>query len=194
GKVLSLASTYESAVKLNGGPLSYLQLMLMASFIPADLHGQLVKPYLSDDGNQLRISLRVVDSDPDLKRNEYLQDLEKNLIEKFDFEPEQVTLTGPLVLYNNMLQSLFDSQIKTLGLVFIALFIMLLVQFRSVIVALIALAPSIFSALIVLGGMGWINLPLDLMTITVAAISVGIAVDDSIHYVHRYAEELPRDN
>lgn len=194
GKVLSLATTYETAEKLNGGPLSYFQLMMLSSFLPKDLHQQLVKPYLSDDGNQLRISLRVVDSDPDLKRNEYLQDLEKNLIEKFDFEPEQVTLTGPLVLYNNMLQSLFDSQIKTLGLVFIALFIMLLVQFRSVIVALIALAPSIFSALIVLGGMGWINLPLDLMTITVAAISVGIAVDDSIHYVHRYAEELPRDN
>ncbi|HLR16750.1 MAG TPA: MMPL family transporter [Alcanivoracaceae bacterium] len=194
GKVLSLASTYETAVKLNGGPLSYLQLMLMASFIPADLHGQLVGPYLSDDGNQLRISLRVVDSDPNLKRNEFLQQLEKDLIEKFDFEPEQVTLTGALVLYNNMLQSLFDSQIKTLGLVFAALFLMLLMQLRSVVVALITLAPSISSAFIVLGTMGWIGLPLDLMTITVAAISVGIAVDDSIHYVHRFTEELSRDN
>lgn len=194
GKVLSLATTYETAAKLNGGPLSYLQLMLMASFIPADLHGQLVGPYLSDDGNQLRISLRIVDSDPNLKRNEFLQQLEQDLIEKFDLAPEQVTLTGPLVLYNNMLQSLFDSQIKTLGLVFVALFLMLLVQFRSIIVALIALAPSISSAFIVLGAMGWIGLPLDLMTITVAAISVGIAVDDSIHYVHRFAEELPRDN
>lgn len=194
GKVLSLATTYETAEKLNGGPLSYFQLMLLSSFLPQDLRTQLVSPYLSDDGNQLRISLRVVDSDPTLKRNEFLQEIEQGLIENFDLAPEQVTLTGALVLYNNMLQSLFNSQIKTLGLVFIALFLMLLVQFRSAIVALIALAPSLASALIVLGSMGWIGLPLDLMTITVAAISVGIAVDDSIHYVHRYAEELPRDN
>lgn len=194
GKVLSLATTYETAEKLNGGPLSYFQLMMLSSFIPEELRNQLVRPYLSEDGNQLRISLRVVDSDPTLKRNEFLQEIEQGLIENFDLEPEQVTLTGALVLYNNMLQSLFDSQIKTLGLVFVALLIMLMVQFRSLVVALIALAPSIASALIVLGGMGWIGLPLDLMTITVAAISVGIAVDDSIHYVHRYAEELPRDN
>lgn len=194
GKVLSLATTYETAEKLNGGPLSYFQLMMLSSFLPQDLRTQLVSPYLSDDGNQLRISLRVVDSDPTLKRNEFLQDIEKGLIENFDLEPEQVTLTGALVLYNNMLQSLFQSQIKTLGLVFVALFVMLAMQFRSVIVALIALTPSIASALIVLGTMGWIGLPLDLMTITVAAISVGIAVDDSIHYVHRYVEEIQRDN
>lgn len=194
GKVLSLATTYETAEKLNGGPLSYFQLMMLSSFLPQDLRSQLVSPYLSEDGNQLRISLRVVDSDPTLKRNEFLQEIEQGLIENFDLEPEQVTLTGALVLYNNMLQSLFNSQIKTLGLVFVALFLMLLVQFRSAVVALIALAPSITSALIVLGSMGWIGLPLDLMTITVAAISVGIAVDDSIHYVHRYAEEIQRDN
>jgi uncharacterized protein len=194
GKVLSLATTYEAAEKINGAPLSYVQLMLLSSFIPADLREQLVRPYLSADGNQVRISIRVIDSDPALQRNELIERIGSGLIENFDLQPEQVRLTGALVMYNNMLQSLFQSQIRTLGFVFLAIFIMLVLLFRRPLLAAIALVPSIISAGGVLGLMGWIGLPLDLMTITIAAITVGIAVDDSIHYIHRFGEELPRDN
>lgn len=193
GKVLSLATTYEVAEKLNGGPLSYMQLMLLSSFIPADLRNQLMKPYLSPDGDQLRISIRVIDSDPSLQRNELIERIQHGLIENFDLAPEQVKMTGALVMYNNMLQSLFDSQIKTLGFVFLAIFVMLITLFRKPLLAAIALVPSLISAAGVLGVMGWIGLPLDLMTITIAAITVGIAVDDSIHYIHRFSEELPQD-
>lgn len=193
GKVLSLATTYEVAEKLNGGPLSYMQLMLLSSFIPADLRNQLMKPYLSPDGDQLRISIRVIDSDPTLQRNELIERIRHGLIENFDLKPEQVKMTGALVMYNNMLQSLFDSQIKTLGFVFLAIFLMLIALFRKPLLAAIALVPSLISAAGVLGLMGWIGLPLDLMTITIAAITVGIAVDDSIHYIHRFSEELPQD-
>ncbi len=193
GKVLSIATTYEVAKKINGGPLSYVQLMLLASFIPDDLRGQLVRPYLSDDGRQIRISVRVVDSYPGLNRNDLLDKINNDLVSKFDLQPEQVHLTGALVLYNNMLQSLFDSQIKTLGYVFVAIMVMLLLLFRSLPVALISMVPSLVSAATVLGLMGWLGLPLDLMTITITAITIGIAVDDTIHYVHRYHEEWPRD-
>ena len=193
GKVLSLATTYQVAAKLNGGDLSYLQLMLLASFIPPDLRSQMVRPYLSEDGNQVRISVRIIDSDPTLNRDALLAHIEQQLSEKFDLAPEQVHLTGAMVLYNNMLQSLFDSQIKTLGVVFLAIYAMLLVLLRNPGVATIAMAPSLVSATSVLGLMGWIGLPLDLMTITIAAITVGIAVDDSIHYVHRFREEFPKD-
>ena len=171
GKVLSIATTYEVAKKINEGPLSYVQLMLLASFIPDDLRSQLVSPYLSDDG-----------------RHQLLEQIRADMLEKFDLQPEQLHLTGAMVLYNNMLQSLFDSQIKTLGYVFAAIMLMLLVLFRSLPVALISMVPSLVSAASVLGLMGWIGLPLDLMTIT-----IGIAVDDTIHYVHRFHEELPRD-
>lgn len=193
GKVLSLATTYETAEKLNGGPLSYVQLMLLSSFVPENLRSQLIKPYLSADGNQLRISIRVIDSDPTLQRNELIERISTGLVEKFNLAPEQITLTGALVLYNNMLQSLFNSQIKTLGLVFAAIFVMLVLLFRKPLLAAIALVPSLLSAGAVLGLMGWIGLPLDLMTITIAAITVGIAVDDSIHYIHRFGEELSQD-
>ncbi|MCK0152229.1 MMPL family transporter [Alcanivorax sp. S6407] len=194
GKVLSLATTYEVAEKLNNGPLSYVQLMLLAKFIPADLQKQLVTPYLSDDGNQIRISVRVIDSDKNLNRNDLLAKIRHDLENNFDLEPGQVHLTGAMVLYNNMLQSLFDSQIKTLGYVFAAILFMLLILFRSLPVALISMVPSLVSAGLVLGLMGWIGLPLDLMTITITAISIGIAVDDTIHYIHRFHEELPNDN
>ena len=193
GKVLSIATTYEVAKKINEGPLSYVQLMLLASFIPDDLRSQLVSPYLSDDGRQIRISVRVVDSYKGLNRNQLLEQIRADMLEKFDLQPEQLHLTGAMVLYNNMLQSLFDSQIKTLGYVFAAIMLMLLVLFRSLPVALISMVPSLVSAASVLGLMGWIGLPLDLMTITITAITIGIAVDDTIHYVHRFHEELPRD-
>ncbi|WP_417213927.1 efflux RND transporter permease subunit [Alcanivorax sp.] len=194
GKVLSIATTYEVAEKLNGRPLSYVQLMLLASFIPDDLRNQLVKPYLSDDGDQVRISVRVIDSDKNLNRNELLAKIRTDLQNDFGLQPEQVHLTGAMVLYNNMLQSLFDSQIKTLGYVFAAILFMLLILFRSLPVALISMVPSLISASLVLGLMGWIGLPLDLMTITITAITIGIAVDDTIHYIHRFHEELPKDN
>lgn len=194
GKVLSIATTYKVAEKLNEGPLSYVQLMLLASFIPEDLRDQLVRPYLSEDGNQVRFSVRVIDSDKNLNRNELLTKIRTDMENNFGLQPEQVHLTGAMVLYNNMLQSLFDSQIKTLGYVFAAILVMLLILFRSLPVALISMVPSLISASLVLGLMGWIGLPLDLMTITITAITIGIAVDDTIHYIHRFHEELPIDN
>lgn len=193
GKVLSIASTYEVAKMINQGPLSYVDLMLLASFVPEDLRGQLVRPYLSDDGNQVRISVRVIDSDKNLNRNDLLQKIRHDLQQNFGLTPDQVQLTGAMVLYNNMLQSLFDSQIKTLGFVFLAIFVMFLVLFRSPGISLIAMLPNLFSAAFILGLMGWIGLPLDIMTITIAAITIGIAVDDSIHYIHRFREEFPKD-
>jgi predicted RND superfamily exporter protein len=191
GKVLSIATTYQVASKLNGGPLSYVQLMLLSSFVPQDLRERLVSPYLSDDGDQVRISVRVIDSDKNLNRDALLEKIRSDLKADFGLQPEQVHLTGAMVLYNNMLQSLFDSQIKTLGFVFLAVMAMFLILFRSPLIALIAMLPNLFSAAFILGLMGWIGLPLDMMTITIAAITIGIAVDDTIHYIHRFREEFP---
>jgi predicted RND superfamily exporter protein len=116
-----------------------------------------------------------------------------HLIDELGFEPEQVHLTGMLVLYNNMLQSLFTSQIMTLSAVFVAILAMFMVLFRSLSLAFIALTPNLLAAGAVLGGMGLVGIPLDMMTITIAAITVGIGVDDTIHYVHRFKEEFAKD-
>lgn len=191
GKVLSLNTTMTMLSQLNyDKALDDFTLSIIYNHLPADLKAQLLSPYMSDDGNQIRFSIRVIDSDPDLSRAELLQRIEADLIEKFKLAPEQVHLSGMLVLYNNVLQSLFKSQILTLGTVFIAIFTMLWLLFRGFKLALIGVLPTMLSAGLILGLMGWIGIPLDIMTITIAAIAIGIGVDNSIHYIHRYQEEL----
>ena len=194
GKVLSLATTMDMMTQLNGGePLSNFILSIMYKRLPADIKSILIDPYMSDDGNQIRFSIRVIDSDQNLRRDALLKKVRTDLIEQFELEPEQVHLSGLLVLYNNVLQSLFDSQIKTMGTVFIVIALMLAVLFRSIPLALIGVVPTLFAAASILGLMGWLGIPLDIMTITIAAITIGIGVDNTIHYTHRFVEEVTGD-
>jgi len=162
--------------------------------LPESIKSAVVSPYLSEDGNQIRFSIRVFESDHSLKRSELIAKIKSDLSSKFEINQEQIQLTGMLVLYNNMLQSLFESQIMTLGFVFFVILLMFIVLFKNIKLALIALIPNIIAAALVLGLMGLLSIPLDLMTITIAAICIGIAVDDSIHYVHRFKNEYQVDS
>ena len=161
--------------------------------IPDNISDELVEPYLSDDSNQTRFNMRIVESDPSLNRKQLLSDIHEFLVNEVGFEEGQVNLTGMMVLYNNMLQSLYRSQILTIGAVFGAILIMFMILFRNIQLALIAIVPNIFSAVLILGLMGILSIPLDMMTITIAAITIGISVDDTIHYIHRLQKEFPLD-
>ncbi len=131
----------------------------------------------------------MLDSKPDLRRKELLDTVRLDLVEKLGFEEQDVTVSGLLVLYNNMLQSLFKSQIKTIGVVMLGIAIMFLVLFRSIVLSIIGILPNLLGAGVVLGVMGWAKIPMDMMTITIAAITIGIAVDNGIHYIYRFREE-----
>lgn len=192
GKVLSLATFYE-LMQLVMGNVDDLQLALAQRSLPESITNILVDPYLSVEADQARISLRVKETSHSLHRDQLLKDVRQHLIDELGFEEDQVRLTGLLVLYNNMLQSLFTSQILTLAAVFVAILAMFVVLFRSFSLAMIALTPNLLAAGAVLGGMGLVGIPLDMMTITIAAITVGIGVDDTIHYVHRFRSEFPKD-
>jgi predicted RND superfamily exporter protein len=194
GKVLSLATMLEIAEKLKGGkPLNSLELALLTNESPEEFKNMLIKPYVSVEHNQVRFWVRVRDSDKTLRRNEFLKKIKTDLPGILGFDEEHIHLAGLMVLYNNMLQSLFGSQILTLGITVLALMGMFLVLFRSLRLALIAISPNLLSVAAVLGFMGLLNIPLDMMTITIAAISVGIAVDDTIHYIHRFRHEFQKD-
>ena len=193
GKVQSLAIAYKVARDLNGRSLNNFELALMAKALPKDINDFLIWPYLATDKEQTRITMRIRETDPDLRRNELLKTIRTDLVEKFDLAEDDVRLTGVLVLYNNLLQSLFQSQILTLGAVFVGILIMFLVLFRSLVLSLIALIPNMLAALVVLGGMGLVGIPLDMMTITIAAIAVGIGVDNAIHYIYRYRNEFAKE-
>lgn len=194
GKVLSLGTLLKMTEKLNNNkPLDNLELALLYNELPDRFKGMVLTPYVSVDHNQVRFSTRVRDSEKTLKRNQLLKKIHEDLVSKFGLNENHVHLTGMLVLYNNMLQSLFKSQIQTLGVVILALMGMFMVLFRSLKISLIAIFPNLLSIGVVLGVMGWLNIPLDMMTITIASISVGIAVDDTIHYIHRFTHEIKID-
>ncbi len=195
GKVISLATTARLLDTLEPGVLDdNIALSIIYKRIPDDVRDALITPYLSADGQQLRFSVRVYESDPRLKRNALLQQIRADLQSRFGFDNSQIHLNGMLVLYNNLLQSLFSSQILTLAAVIAAIFLMFIALFRSLKLALVGIVPTAVSAGMVLGLMGWLQIPLDLMTITIAAIAVGIGVDDTIHYVHRFKREFSIDS
>lgn len=193
GKVLSLATTYDVVKLLLGEDVGDVELALVQRSLPDEVRSILVSPYFDAASEQARISLRVKETSKDLRRDQFLKDLRGHLVNEMGLAPEQLRFTNMLVLYNNVLQSLFQSQILTLGAVFVAIMLMFLVLFRSLWLALIAIAPNLLAAGIVLGGMGLAGIPLDIMTITIAAIVVGIGVDHAIHYVHRFKREFPID-
>jgi len=190
GKVLSLSSTEEVFRTINKGePLEDFHLSLVYSKVPENIKNVLISPYVSTDGGQARILARIKDSDHTLIRNDLLNKIYTDINADFISNGETVRLTGISVLYNNVLQSLYRSQILTLFTVFVCILLMLIVLFRSIKLAIIGTLPNIFSALFILGLMGVFGIPLDIMTITIAAITIGIGVDYAIHYIHRYKKE-----
>ena len=189
GKILSLASLVRTAEQLNNNKeFDALELGILYKKLPSDLKDQILSPYLSIEKNQARISMRIIDTHEELRRNEFIKNLTMYINENFNSDAYQVSISGILILYNNMLQSLFDSQIKSLLIVMVGIFFMLSVLFRSLQIALVTIVPNIIACFTILGTMGLLNIPLDLMTITIASITIGIAVDNCIHYVYRYKE------
>jgi len=193
GKVMSLATIYAVIKQLLGNDVGDVELALVQKSLPDNINDLLIAPYFDEELQQARITLRVKETSRELRRNDFLIGLQQHLHTEMGLAEDKVHFTNMLVLYNNVLQSLFKSQILTIGAVFIVIMLMFLILFRSLSLALIAIAPNMLAAGIVLGGMGLVGIPLDIMTITIAAIVVGIGVDHAIHYVHRFKREFPVD-
>ena len=195
GKVLSLATTGEILKVLNDGKeADGLTLALMYKELPEEYRKIILTPYVDIENNQVRISTRIIDSMPNLQRDALIKKINSDIKSMLDPEYVEYKTANLLIMYNNMLQSLFDSQIKTIGVVVLILFLMFLALFRSLKVAVIAIIANIIPVGVIFGFMGWMDIPLDMMTITIAAISIGIAVDDTIHYIYRYSLLYRRSN
>jgi len=195
GKVLSLASIIRVAEELyEGKEFGGLELGVLNKKIPERIRSEIVDPYISVDNNEARISLRIIDSLEDIRRKDLLEKIRSDLSNNFGLSESRVTVAGMLVIYNNMLQSLFRSQILTLGIVLLGIGIMLLILFRSIVLSIIGIIPNLLAIGIVLGIMGLMDISLDMMTITIAAITMGIAIDNSIHYIYRFREELAKND
>jgi predicted RND superfamily exporter protein len=193
GKVLSLSTGFSVMDRLYDDKLGSVELALVERSLPEVVADVLIAPYYDPVEQQARITVRAMETSKTLRRAEYLESLHAQILADTGLDETRVKFTGLLVLYNNVLQSLYASQILTLGAVFLAIGLMFLALFRSVSLALLGLAPNILAAGLVLGVMGLAGIPLDIMTITIAAIVVGMGVDNCIHYIHRFRKEFAVD-
>ena len=193
GKVLSFSSIIEVATKLNNNkPLGTLEMGVLYTKIPDNIKKEIVDPYISIKNSEARISLRIKDSLDGLRRNDLINQINFDLENKLNISKDEFKLGGVLILFNNLLQSLFKSQILTLGFVMVGIFVMFLILFRNIKISIIGVIPNFIAAFFILGIIGLAGIPLDMMTITIAAITIGIAVDNSIHYIYRFREELTK--
>jgi len=191
GKVLSFSSILQVAKKLNNDKeLGTLEMGVLYSKIPDSIKKEIIDPYISIKDNQARINLRLIDSKKNLRRNNLIKQINYDLENKLNLKKDEFKLAGVLILFNNLLQSLFKSQILTLGFVMAGIFVMFLILFRNLTLSLIGVVPNFIAAFFILGIIGLLGIPLDMMTITIAAITIGIAVDNSIHYIYRFKEEF----
>jgi len=195
GKVLSFSSIIDVATILNNNkPLGTLEMGVLYSKIPESIKSEIIDPYISIKDNEARINLRIIDSQENLRRNDLIKKINYDLKNELGLEQSEFKLAGVLILFNNLLQSLFKSQILTLGLVMIGIFGMFLILFKNIKLSLIGVVPNFIAAFFILGVIGLLGIPLDMMTITIAAITIGIAVDNSIHYIYRFKEEFNNSN
>ena len=193
GKVISFASIVRVAEDLNDGKkLQGLEMGVLYTKLPESIKKEVIDPYISIKNNEARIGLRILDSKEDLRRNELIEKIDYDLKNQMGFDPDEFKLAGVLILFNNLLQSLFKSQILTLGVVMAGITVMFLILFRNITLALIGVVPNFMAAFLILGIIGLLEIPLDMMTITIAAITIGIAVDNSIHYIYRFKEEFEK--
>jgi len=193
GKVISFASMVRVAEDLNNGKkLQALEMGVLYTKIPDSIKKEIIDPYISIKNDEARISLRILDSKEDLRRNELIKKINYDLENKLGLNKDEFKLAGVLILFNNLLQSLFKSQILTLGVVMAGITLMFLVLFRNLTLSLIGVVPNFMAAFFILGIIGLLGIPLDMMTITIAAITIGIAVDNSIHYIYRFKEEFKK--
>ena len=190
GKVLSFSSVLKVAEKLNNNnPLGSLEMGVLYTKLPDNIKKEIVNPYISIENSEARISLRIKDSDENLRRNDLINKIKVDLQDKLNLKEDEFRLAGVLIIFNNLLQSLFKSQILTLGFVMIGIFLMFVVLFKNIKLSIIGVVPNFIAAFFILGIIGIFGIPLDMMTITIAAITIGIAVDNSIHYIYRFKEE-----
>ena len=194
GKVLSFGSILRVAEDLNKKELQSLEIAVLYSKIPDELKKEIISPYISVDEDEARISVRIKDSLQDLRRNDLIKKINSDLNTQLGLGKNEYKLTGVLILFNNLLQSLFKSQILTLGIVMLGISAMFFILFRNIVISFIGVVPNFIAAFFILGIIGLMNIPLDMMTITIAAITIGIAVDNSIHYIYRFKEEFSKIN
>lgn len=191
GKSVSVASLEQVARTFTDGQsLTYLELTATLGSIPEDIRLSLISPYASPATGEFRISTRLHETGPHHDLNTLIESITEFATGELGLSADEVHVTGVAVLFSNMLEVLLESQLSTILVVIFATFVMFSILLRSIPLAIIGVIPNLLAAFLILALMGYLNIPLDIMTITIAAIVIGIGVDDAIHYMHRFKDEI----
>ena len=195
GKTLSVSNFERVAREFNNGEaLSYITLTAALDALPQEVRRSFIDPHASPAAGQMRISARLHETGDHYELAALVSGIEDYARDTLGLAVNDVRVTGIGVLFNNMLKLFFQSQRSTFGVVLLATLGMFVLLLRSTRLALIGVLPNVLAALVVLAVMGFFSIPLDIMTITITSIAIGIGVDDAIHYLHRFRLQLKQHN
>jgi predicted RND superfamily exporter protein len=135
-----------------------------------------------------RLSARVTEHSS-TKLKVYIENLNEFIKENLNNSGLEIRITGKTYLVNKLVKSIVDSQVKSLSLAFLIIFGVLFIVFRSFSIGLISIIPNTLPILFNLGLMGIVGIPLNTATAIISAVAIGIAVDDTIHFLNQYQLE-----
>ncbi|MFC1713178.1 RND family transporter [Candidatus Poribacteria bacterium] len=148
--------------------------------------GEDVEDWVDYDYRMLHLSVQTSEFSSSLEPQ--LNDL-KSFAESKLPEGTKATIVGDIPILLKMMNTLTAGQIKSIGVAFLAITLMMTFILKSFKVGLLSMVPNVFPVVMVMGAMGLLNVPLDMMTIMVAPMIIGIAVDDTVHYFIHFRQE-----
>ena len=152
--------------------------------------GEDLSSLVSLDYSTARTSARVVESGS-FRQQEIIEEVHA-YVRDHPNPHYDVVVTGGVALNASLVGHLIESQIKSFGVALGVIFLMFVLLFRSVRIAAVTLIPNVIPIGIALGLMGWLDIPLNIVTVMIASVAIGIAVDDTIHYTARCITEFRR--
>lgn len=180
-KVMSLVDALEPFGNMTASMPVQELVTLFRGTMPA-----MINPLLGEDpdtGQQYyRIMLRARERQPSRQKSQIIQDVTRISQEEFP----RAQATGFFVLLTQLINSIVRDQWVTFSIAIVAIGIMMLVAFRSIRLALVALVPNALPILVLTGLMGWASLRINMGAAMIAAVSMGLSVDSSIHYLTEF--------
>lgn len=161
--------------------------------VMSQMQPEFIPSLYNPDNERMRVVLRAKERQPAERKLKLIAEVEQvaqawaeERLSK-DFPNPEIKATGLFVLLAHLIQSLLSDQVVSFSIAALGITGMMTVAFGSLRLGLIALIPNLFPIVFVIGGMGWIGLPINIATAMIASVSMGLTVDSSIHYLSGYS-------
>jgi hypothetical protein len=161
---------------------------LMAMIAMGSGGNEILNRYVSEDYSQARISVRIKNS-PGEPMGKTIRNIREAALAGLGND-SSLTVTGDLAFFESQASELVRAQTLSLFIALTCITILMIIQFKSVALGLMSLIPNVLPLTVIFGSMGWFGIPLDTVTVFAAAVSIGLSVDDTIHYLTQLKREM----